>query len=395
MKCSPVFYANYNATEDIIINQGGTDSGKTYAIIQRLIMIAVYHNSITDGSDDLVITIVGESVPNIKQGSYRIFKSVVSSNDWIYDHIENWNETDRTIYFKSGYLIEFNSYESEQKAKQGKRRYSFFNEANNIPWLVFWQIAKRTRKQVFIDYNPTAPFWAHDQLIGTGPETNALSASVRTLISDHRHNPFLSAKEHAKTEGIKDKDLWWVYARGRTGNLSGLIYPNWTMIDDSLFPNDMPFFGGLDFGYTNDETAAVKIVRIGESIYIHELCYTPGLPVKQLIDIFYSNGFTQNTPIYCDHDPEMITRLRREKKPLLALPSRKGQGSIKAGIEMIKEFKIFYTASSKNLHEERKRYVWIKDPKDGSNTNVPIGTYDHLLAAVRYGIYTSFYRDGK
>src|SRR3546814_2207881 len=43
-----------------------------------------------------------------------------------------WNETDRTITFKGGWIMEFTSYKDEQSAKQGKRQYAFFNEGNGI-----------------------------------------------------------------------------------------------------------------------------------------------------------------------------------------------------------------------------------------------------------------------
>src|SRR5678815_3499006 len=128
--------------------------------------------------------------------------------------IRDRNRSDRIVYFKSGWIMEFTSYETEQAAKQGKRQYLFVNEAQGISWMVFWQLAKKTRRVVFIDYNPTAPFWSHEKLIGTTPESNDLSVPVKLIISDHRHNPFLSEAEHARTENIKDPELWKVYARG-------------------------------------------------------------------------------------------------------------------------------------------------------------------------------------
>ena len=58
------------------------------------------------------------------------------------------------------------------------------NEANGGPYGVFWQPAIRTRKQIFIDYNPTARFWAHDNIIGR--------KDCKLIISDHRGNGFLT-----------------------------------------------------------------------------------------------------------------------------------------------------------------------------------------------------------
>ena len=385
--CTPVFQANLQATEKILINQGGTSSSKTYSIMQLLFLKAIEKPL-------MVITVAGQDIPNLKKGAYRDAETIYGRSSELQSYIKFWNRSERIIQFKNGSIIEFNSYENEQDAKNGKRDYLFVNEANGISWLVFFQLAIRTRQQVIIDYNPTAPFWSHDNLIGTDPSSNELSATVKLIISDHRHNTFLTEDEHRKIEGIKDKQLWEVYARGKTGNITGLIYPDWQKIEDEKFhamakENDNCFFG-IDFGYTNDPTAAVKCLKVGESIFIHELCYTPGIVPLHLKQLFEANGANSQTPIYCEHDPDMIAQVRR--LGLIALPARKGQGSINAGILKLKEYKVFYTASSSNIDNERKRYVWLTDKSTGKNTNIPIDEWNHVLDASRYAVYSHFYR---
>lgn len=377
-----VFTENYNAKEKIVINQGGTSSSKTYSLMQLLSLKAIIEKG-------CVISVVGESIPNLKKGAYRDMQSILSETKELKKYIHFWNQSDRIILFKNGSIIEFNSYETEQSAKNGKRDYLFCNEANGISYRVFWQLAIRTRKQIYLDYNPTAPFWAHELLIGTSPEGNDLHATVKLIISDHRHNTFLSEEQHRQIEGIKDKDLWQVYARGKTGNLSGIIYTNCTMIKDSDFPNS-DFWGGLDFGYTNDPTAGVKLAKVADNIYIHELCYTPGLAPIQIKQVFYSANFKANTPIYCDHDPNQIIQLR--KHGLLALQSIKGAGSINSGIIKVKEYKLFYTESSINFHNERQKYMWKTDKLTGKSINTPEDNFNHLMDAMRYGIYTHLFR---
>jgi phage terminase large subunit len=385
--CGPLFLKNKDSQADIIVNQGGTDSGKTYAIIQLLFYIATTKAPPTDP----IITIVSKSIPDSKKGAYRIAKSIFNTNDYLPSFVKDWNETDRTIYFKTGWIMEFTSYQDEQTAKQGKRQYLFVNEAQGIAYPIFWQLAKRTRLKTFIDYNPTAPYWAHEKLIGTTKAGNDLNADVELIISDHRHNPFLSQADHDKTENIKDKDLWNVYARGRTGNLSGLIYPNWKMIPDSDYPwNEDGKFGGIDFGYTNDPTAGVMCVRISNKIFVHELCYTSGLTPNQIYQLYKASGFTPDTPLYCEHDGDMIRQLRQ--LGLLAIAARKGPNSINPGISKVKEYEIYYTESSKNIDYERKRYMWMTDPATGKSINTPTDKDNHLADSIRYGIYTHFFR---
>jgi phage terminase large subunit len=381
---SPVYLENYNATENIVINQGGTDSGKTYALMQLMFTRAMTFDA---PLIDPIITIVGESVPNLKKGAYRHAKAIYISNPELNQYIKSWNETDRIITFVTGWQMEFISCDTEQSAKQGKRQYLFVNEANGIPYLVFWQLAKRTRRQTFIDYNPTIRFWAHEKLIGTTKQSNDLAASVRLIISDHRHNPFLTEEDHYRTENIKDPELWRVYARGLTGNLDGIIFSNWNVIPDKDFP-DEDFVCGLDFGYTNDPTAGVKVCKVGNNLFVKELCYTAGLAPLQIKQILDANKAGSDVPIYCDHDPDNISALQR--LGIYAVAARKGQGSINAGIMFLKQFNVFITESSTNLIEEKTKYSWAKDKSTGDKLNKPIDAYCHCIDALRYAVYTNW-----
>ncbi len=378
-QCTDVFYENYKSTEKLIINQGGTSSSKTYSICQLLFLKAI-------NEPNIVISITGESLPNLKKGALRDSRTITSITTGLSDFILFWNKTDNVITFKNGSLIEFITNLDEQSAKNGKRDYLFVNEANGIDYPVFFQLAIRTRNQIYIDYNPSAPFWVHDKFIGTNENSNDLSASVKLIISDHRHNNFLSAEDHRKIEGIKDKELWRVYARGLTGNLEGLIFSDWKMIPDSMFPTDAKFVGGLDFGYTNDPTAGVKRAKVGNNIYFKELCYESGLAPKQIKLIFESEGFTTNNIIYCEHDPDMINQLRR--LGLQAYQAKKGQGSVNAGILHLKQFNVYYTESSKNLHQERIKYMWAKDATTGKPINTPIDKWNHIMDSCRYSTFS-------
>ena len=132
--CSPVFYENYEAKEKVLINQGGTASSKTYSIMQLL-----FYNAVNEARS--VITVAGESLPNLRKGAYRDAENIFADNKYLQSQLKFWNKTERIIYFKNGSLIEFVSFENEQSAKNGKRDYLFVNEANGISYQIYWQLA--------------------------------------------------------------------------------------------------------------------------------------------------------------------------------------------------------------------------------------------------------------
>lgn len=375
-----IFYSTHFSKARRVIHQGGQWSGKTVNILISLACHAKENTSKQLSLGDEVITITSESVPHLRSGALRDFEK------YVYPHfdkeIKQYNKTDRVFSFKSGAIIEFKSFENEGAARGAKRTRLFINEANRFDWMTFFQLDSRTEVQSILDYNPTAKFWVHDNLIG--------SAGNELLISDHRHNPFLSEEKHNEIESIKDPELWKVYARGKTGNIIGTIYPDWKIIDDVDFPNDDNVFWGLDFGYTNDPTALVKMVKIGNTIFIQECCYTTALTPTQILATLKANGYKNEQPVYSEHDPDMVRQLRQIG--ILSIPTKKGPGSINAGILKVKEYNICITHSSNNIKEEQKRYTWIIDPSTGQPTNTPVDVWNHLMDAIRYGIYTHFYR---
>jgi phage terminase large subunit len=65
-------------------------------------------------------------------------------------------------------------------------------------------------------------------------------------------------------------------------------------------------------------------------------------------------------------------------------PAIKGPDSINAGIDIMKQHKIFITKQSKNMLDEFYSYLWAKD-KNGDLTNQPDSrSSDHAIDAARY-----------
>ena len=146
----PLFRANTDEAARVYVNQGGTSSGKTYTIMQVLIYVALQEaGSIT--------TVVGQDLPNLKVGAIRDAKMILAGSDWLGSYFD-MHESGHYLQCKNGSIIEFKSYEDEQDAKNGKRDYLFVNEANGIPYEIYWQLAIRTRKKIWIDYNPSERF---------------------------------------------------------------------------------------------------------------------------------------------------------------------------------------------------------------------------------------------
>lgn len=359
---------NLNSPARVVVNQGGTSSGKTYAIMQVL-----YELGYEDPGS--IITVVGQDIPNLKVGAYRDAKTILSTYESVAATYPIVNEGERIIKCYNGSLIEFKSYADAQDAKSGKRDYLFVNEANGISYEIYWQLAIRTRKKIFIDYNPSARFWAHDELIGR--------EGVETLYSWYEHNQFLTDEECARIEGISDPELHKVYARGRTGKIEGLVLTNWDICDQLPPREEWKIQAyGLDFGFTNDPSALEHVVEAHGDLWIDEVLYSTNLTNPMIAECARGEGIDEQDEIIADcAEPKSIAELRGYG--LWVVSSPKGADSIVSGLDILRRYKLHVTRRSMGILANLRTYQWGKD-KDGNMTNKPEDRNNHGIDAIRY-----------
>jgi len=365
---SILFRYNYAPRGNVVVNQGGTSSGKTFSIIQVLFALACQ-------TEKQVITVVGQDIPNLKAGAIRDAQKIVSQSPALQRMIRKYNMSDRIYEFTNGSLVEFKSYGDAQDAKSGKRDHLFVNEANGISWDVYTELALRTRKRIYIDYNPNTGFWVHEKLLGR--------PGVQLLISDHRHNPFLEEAQRIKIESLKheDHELWKVYARGLTGKITGLVFKNWFICED--IPTDAKLIAaGLDFGFTNDETGCLLVYRQDGELWVDEVLYETGLTNTDIAKQLSAAGVKKTVEIVADSaEPKSIEELHRLGWHITG--AKKGADSIKNSIDILKRYRINVTRNSVNLRKELEKYKWRTD-KSGRTINEPVDTCNHLIDPLRY-----------
>lgn len=347
--------------------QGGTSAGKTFGILPILISKAA-------STPNLEISVVSESIPHLRRGAMKDFIKIMKMTfRYVDDH---WNRTLLTYTFANGSYIEFFSVDDESKVRGARRNILYVNEANNITWDTFHQLMIRTNKDVYIDFNPTNEFWAHTELVGQNDvdfiilnykDNDALDTSIVSEIE--------SAKEKAKTSAYWAN--WWrVYGLGEVGSLDGVVFENWNIIDK--IPEEARLIGiGLDFGYTNDPTAAVEIYSWNGKRILNELIYE-----NKLLNSDIAKRLPKDVMIYADSaEPKSIAELQRLGLTIKGVT--KGSDSIKFGIQAMQTQDYLVTNSSTNIIREFRGYVWDKD-KQGVKLNKPIDYMNHSIDAIRY-----------
>ena len=158
----------------------------------------------------------------------------------------------------------------------------------------------------------------------------------------------------------------------------GVVYPNWT---DGEFDNSLPYVYGLDFGFSPDPTAMVKVAIDDKRklVYVQEEIYKTDLSTKAIEDIVKDRVLEKTDLVVADcAEKRLISDLKNTG--INITKCKKGAGSIKKGIKDILSYTVIVCGESSNLRKELNNYVW-NDKKAG----VPIDDFNHLLDALRYG----------
>lgn len=371
--CNKQFYQAIDSKKRLKIFQGGTRSGKSWSLMQY----CLYTMSVA--KDPLTISIVRKTLPALKRSVLRDFLYISKQLGiyWLGKH----NKSENTFTY-NGHTLEMFSADDAQKIRGSARDILWINEGNELFFEDYQQLAMRTRNEILIDFNPSDPIHFLYDL--------SERDDADLFISTYKDNKFLPQELIDEIERIKerDPDYWLVYGEGQRAVFSNRqIFKNWKYIPHAEFPEFNETALGIDFGYSNDPAVVLEVGKVGDKLYVHEWLYKKGMTNRDLAEFLKNNKLNDNI-MYCDSaEPKSIEELRQ--MDCLAKPSIKGQGSINAGISLLKEFEIIISNESKNIKKEQLTYFW-EEMKDGTIINKPISKNDHTMDALRYVVYSRY-----
>jgi len=371
--------------------EGGSRSGKTWAILEYLI-------NACRCSPGLVVTCFRHDSTTHDDSTIRDFKTIMATKFPRAWGEGGWNGQVKRFAFANGSNLEFDGTNNPQKLHGAPRDVAWLNECMEISLDAWNQISTRTRHLSIFDWNPSfSQHWVFDKVLKR--------EDVLHVVTTYRDNPHLTPQQIAEIEkfdpskahnvqsGTADKYMWEVYGLGQRGRREGVIFDNWSVTDE--WPDRMNCLRwglGADFGFSLDPSAVIECALFQSDLYLRQRVYERGLVVKptegrpgipSLVGRLDEAKVPRSARIYCDSaQPGMIQDM--VLSGYSAIPCIKGQGSVLAGINLLRSYRIFIHRTSIDLQREFEQYSWVKCRQSGELTDEPEDRNNHGIDAVRY-----------
>lgn len=369
---------NFRTGKRGMVLEGSSRSGKTWAGLYFLI----YYCSKNTGKS---IIIVKETYNSFKTTIYEDLSRILDKAG-----INNPFTAARDVpsFWLLGNKVSFLGADQPSKFHGAGSDMFFINEALDVRQEIFDQLEMRCRGFWWMDYNPkVTDHWIYNTL--------EKRPDVLFYRSTYKDNPAISVYERRKIEsyeptpaniaaGTADDYMWKVYGLGERCSQTGLVFPNINWI--TAFPEEVErIWYGLDFGYTIDPTALVKVGINGNDLFLEEQMYSPidnGMKLAELIEPIVGKSI-----VWCDSSDQpaksetggMVADL--QKKHIRAFKVKKWSGSINYGIDVMKRFRLNIVRTP-NFYKEAINYGWRTI--HGIQVNEPIDDFNHLWDASRY-----------
>jgi phage terminase large subunit len=373
----------------LVLTYGGASSGKSHGVVQKVVLKALRHWN--HPRKVLWLRKVDRTIKD------SIFTDVIDClSTWKLLPFCKVNQTSYTIKLPNGGMFLFKGMQDPERIKSIKGLSDVvMEEASEFTQDDFTQLTLRLRepkhkqRQLFCMFNPVSKLnWTYKQWFD--PTATVDTSRVAIHQSTYKDNHFLDADNIRTIENLKQTNpaYYKIYTLGEFATLDKLVFPSFTKRRLSTRTlSNLPSYFGLDFGYTNDETAFmhIKVDENTHTIYVMEEYAKHGMLNDDIARMIKQMGYSKEIITADAAEPKSIAEIKRDGIPRIR-PAKKGKDSIIQGISFMQQYHLVVDDRCVKTIEELENYTYKKDRQTGEYTNEPVDAYNHEIDAIRYAL---------
>ena len=375
--------------------QGGQGAGKTIAIM----ILIINHLARKKNKECYVISAeLSKMRDTVLKDTIKILQSF-----GLQATIMGKDHGQAKVTFPTGSFIRFIGMDKDDIGKGLRSDIIFVNEANKINFESYREATSRA-KNIFIDFNPNAKFWFHDEIQNrddcdfeklTFLDNEYLSFEERSEILLY-HKKGYGAEFDSENPDAEHPELnkywankWRVYGRGEIGVIEGAVYEDWEIIDE--IPTEARLVcGGVDFGFVNP-AAWVMVYRWNGRYIFDQIIYESKLSNQDLAEMIIEAELQHEIHYADSAEPKSIDEIR--KMGVNIHPCDSKRDLVNYGVQLMNKEKFYVTKDSVDVIQELYGYTWDMDSK-GNATGKPRKKNDHAMNAMQYAVGTEGKYDG-
>lgn len=368
---------------------GGASSGKSHGVVQKVVLKSL--KKWPHPRKVLWLRKVDRTIQD------SIFTDVLDClSTWRLLPLCRVNKSNRTIHLPNDAVFLFKGMDDPEKIKSIKglsdvvmEEASEFNQDDFTQLTLRLREPKHKQRQLFCMFNPVSKLnWTYKQWFAD----DAVVDHSRVIIhqSTYKDNRFLDKDNIETIENLKQTNpaYYKIYTLGEFATLDKLVFPDFDKRRlNSRTLADLPSYFGLDFGYTNDETAFmhVKVDQDNHVIYVMEEYAKHGMLNSDIAKMIKQMGYSKEIITADAAEPKSIAEIKRDGIYRIR-PAKKGRDSIVQGISFMQQYHLVVDDRCVKTIEELENYTYKKDKQSGEYTNEPVDAYNHEIDAIRYAL---------
>lgn len=341
-------------------------------------------------SEPLRILCTREFQNSIKDSFHAEIKTAIERHDWLADHYECG---EHYIKGKNGTEFLFKGLRRSISSIKSMSNIDLciVEEAEDVPeasWRALTPTIRAPKSEIWVVWNRLQRESATDKRFILEPPPKTIIAEL-----NHQDNPWFTPE--LEDERLRDMQLLdgSTYAHVWEGEYLDnsdrqVLGGKWRV--EAFEPgNDWhgPYHG-LDWGFSQDPTAAVKCWIHDDRLYIEresggvgiELDHTPSKLMRDIPGIDKYEILADNAR------PESIAHVRNHGLPRCQA-AKKWPGSVEDGIAYLRSFKeIVIHTRCREVQKEARLYSHKIDEKSGQVLPAIVDKYNHYMDALRYGL---------